>query len=64
LPIGSGTVDFRAIMTSLISAGYDGTLTLDVNPEFQEVGRIRVGILIKEIQENGYYPWEIVPGCV
>jgi sugar phosphate isomerase/epimerase len=35
LPIGDGTVDFRAIMTSLMNAGYEGTLTLEVKPEFQ-----------------------------
>ena len=35
LPIGDGTVDFRTIMTSLVSVGYDGTLTLEVKPEFQ-----------------------------
>ncbi|MGO9738503.1 MAG: sugar phosphate isomerase/epimerase family protein [Desulfomonilaceae bacterium] len=46
LPIGDGTVDFRAIMTSLMSMGYDGTLTLEVKPEFQESGRIRVEILL------------------
>jgi len=36
LPIGDGTVDFRAIMTSLGGIGYDGTLTLEVKPEFQK----------------------------
>ena len=52
LPIGAGTVDFPAIIDSLVSAGYERTMTLEVKPEFQMVGRIRVGILIKEIQEN------------
>ncbi|MHB8204733.1 MAG: sugar phosphate isomerase/epimerase family protein, partial [Desulfomonilaceae bacterium] len=43
LPIGSGTVDFRAIMTSLVGQpGYDGTRTLEVKPEFQEAGRFRI----------------------
>jgi len=35
-PIGTGNVDFKAIMTSLVSVGYGGTLTLEVKPEFQE----------------------------
>ncbi|MGO8881950.1 MAG: sugar phosphate isomerase/epimerase family protein [Desulfomonilaceae bacterium] len=52
LPIGDGTVDFRAIMTSLMSAGYDGTMTLEVKPEFQESGRKCVETLVKEIQKN------------
>jgi sugar phosphate isomerase/epimerase len=52
LPIGDGTVDFRAIMTSLMSAGYDGTLTLEVKPEFQESNRIRLLTLVKEIRKN------------
>ncbi|MGP8284774.1 MAG: sugar phosphate isomerase/epimerase family protein [Desulfomonilaceae bacterium] len=52
LPIGDGTVDFRAIMNSLISVGYDGTLTLEVKPEFQEADRIGVKTLVREIQEN------------
>jgi L-ribulose-5-phosphate 3-epimerase UlaE len=48
LPIGDGTVDFRAIMTSLMNVGYDGTLTLEVKPEFQEAGRIRVKTAVKK----------------
>ncbi|MGA8830801.1 MAG: sugar phosphate isomerase/epimerase family protein, partial [Desulfomonilaceae bacterium] len=48
LPIGDGTVDFRTIMTSLASEGYDGTLTLEVKPEFQEAGKIRIETLVKE----------------
>ncbi|MFH0957748.1 MAG: hypothetical protein V1897_03510 [Pseudomonadota bacterium] len=64
MPIGAGTVDFRPIIESLLGVSYQGTMTLEMKPEFQEVGRIRVGVLIKEIQENGHYPWEIVPGCV
>jgi sugar phosphate isomerase/epimerase len=52
LPIGDGTVDFRAIMTSLMSAGYDGTLTLEVKPELQEAGKIRIETLVKEIQKS------------
>ena len=42
LPIGAGTVDFPGIMASLVSAGYDGTLTLEVKPEFH--GRSRTSI--------------------
>ncbi len=49
LPIGSSTIDFRAIMTSLLSAGYDGTLTLEVKPEFQEAGRIRIKALARKV---------------
>ena len=48
LPIGDGTVDFRAIMTSLMSAGYCGTLTLEVKPEFQESSRIRIKALARD----------------
>ena len=51
LPLGDGTVDFRAIMTSLIGQGYDGTLTLEVNPEFQEAGRNHMKTLVKEIEK-------------
>ncbi len=52
LPIGDGTVDFRAIMTSLMNAGYDSTLTLEVKPEFQGAGRNRIKTLAREIQLN------------
>ncbi|MHB8202914.1 MAG: hypothetical protein ACYDHG_04315 [Desulfomonilaceae bacterium] len=39
-------------MTSLVGQqGYDGTLTLEVKPEFQEAGRIRIETLLKEIQK-------------
>lgn len=36
LPIGDGTVDLKGILTSLMIADYDGTMTLEVKPEFQE----------------------------
>ena len=36
LPIGEGRVDFRSILKALCNIGYDGTLTLEVKPEFQE----------------------------
>ncbi len=36
LPIGAGTVDFRAIIQSLVGMGYQGTMTLEVKPEDQE----------------------------
>ncbi len=52
LPIGAGTVDFKAILTSLMSAGYDGTLTLEVKPELQADSRVRVGSLVKKAQES------------
>lgn len=51
LPMGDGTVDFRAIMTSLIKTGYDGTVTLGVKPEFQEAspnGDYKTRVLIKQ----------------
>lgn len=51
LPIGDGTVDFRAIMTSLVRVGYDGTITLEVKPEFQEAGRNHMKTLVKEIEK-------------
>ena len=50
LPIGSGTVDFPAIMTSLLSVGYDGTMTLEVKPEDQGVGRNKTKSLIRMIE--------------
>ncbi|MHB8204736.1 MAG: sugar phosphate isomerase/epimerase family protein [Desulfomonilaceae bacterium] len=62
LPIGDGTVDFAAIMTSLMSAGYDGTLTLEVKPEFQEstefVSRLwsRLPLMIDRVTTSRYAP--------
>jgi hypothetical protein len=35
-----------------MSAGYDGTLTLEVKPELQEAGKIRIETLVKEIQKS------------
>ena len=49
LPIGDGTVDFRAIMTSLVRAGYDGTLTLEVKPELQEASLTRIKSKLEKI---------------
>jgi len=57
LPVGGGSVDFRAIMTGLMNANYDGTITLEVKPEFQGTARIRVEILVKEIQKMGVCLW-------
>jgi sugar phosphate isomerase/epimerase len=51
LPIGAGTVDFPGIMASLLGSGYDGTMTLEVKPEFQRVVRISVETLVKKVQE-------------
>ena len=48
LPIGDGTVDFRAIMTSLVSVGYGGAVTLEVKPEFQEASLNFVKSLFKK----------------
>ena len=47
LPIGSGTVDFPGIMASLLGAGYDGTMTLEVKPEDQLAGRNWIETLVK-----------------
>ena len=52
LPIGAGTVDFPAIMTSLLRVGYDGTMTLEVKPQFQEAGRMLVEKLGTERKES------------
>ncbi|MDA8407563.1 MAG: sugar phosphate isomerase/epimerase [Deltaproteobacteria bacterium] len=52
LPIGDGTVDFRAIMTSLMNADYDGTLTLEVKPEFQEAGRNHIEALVTATDDD------------
>jgi sugar phosphate isomerase/epimerase len=49
LPIGAGTVDFPGIMAALLGAGYDGTMTLEVKPEFQGETRVRLETLVKEI---------------
>ena len=51
LPIGAGTVDFPAIMASLMSTGYNGTMTLEVKPEFQEAGRILIETAVKKAQK-------------
>jgi sugar phosphate isomerase/epimerase len=51
LPIGTGTVDFPGIMAALLRAGYDGTMTLEVKPEFQGVGRNSMAAMVKKVQE-------------
>jgi sugar phosphate isomerase/epimerase len=50
LPIGAGTIDFWEIIESLMGVGYYGTLTLEVKPEFQEAGKVRIETLLEEIQ--------------
>jgi sugar phosphate isomerase/epimerase len=52
LPIGDGTVDFPGIMASLLRVGYDGTMTLEVKPEFQGKSRVSVETLIKKTLES------------
>jgi sugar phosphate isomerase/epimerase len=50
LQIGAGTIDFWEIIESLMGVGYEGTMTLEVKPEFQEIGKVRIETLLKEIQ--------------
>ncbi len=38
LPIGQGTIDFAAILGSLKSCGFDGTITLEVKPDHLRAG--------------------------
>ncbi len=52
LPIGDGTVDFGAIMNSLISMGYDETMTLELKPEFQEAGRNHIEALVTATDDD------------
>ena len=52
LPIGDGTLDFRAIVASLMSTGYDGTITLEVKLEFQVNCRVTVEELVRKNQKN------------
>ena len=52
LPIGDGTVDFRAIVASLMSTGCDGTITLEVKLEFQVNCRVTVEELVRKNQKN------------
>jgi sugar phosphate isomerase/epimerase len=50
LPIGDGTVDFRSILKALCNIGYDGTLTLEVKPEFQEASLTRINGMAEKIK--------------
>jgi len=50
LPIGDGMVDFTAIITSLSGIGYDGTMTLEVKPEFQRTSLARIKSMVGKIQ--------------
>ena len=52
LPIGDGTLDFRAIVASQMSTGYDGTITLEVKLEFQVNCRVTVEELVRKNQKN------------
>jgi sugar phosphate isomerase/epimerase len=38
LPIGQGTIDFPAILGCLKSCGFDGTITLEVKPDYLRAG--------------------------
>jgi len=48
LPIGDGVVDFVGVMRTLRSIGYDGTITMEVKPQFQELSRIRIEEIVRE----------------
>jgi len=52
LPIGEGMIDFTTIMTSLSHIGYDGTLTLEVKPEFQVASLARIKSIVGKIRRS------------
>jgi sugar phosphate isomerase/epimerase len=46
LPVGQGIIDFPAILEALIKSPYDGTITLELEPEELEDSRNRVEEII------------------
>jgi len=50
LPIGDGLVDFIGVMKSLRGIDYEGTITLEVKPEFQELSRMRIEEMVEETE--------------
>ncbi len=50
LPPGSGNVDFDSILKALVTEGYDGTMTLEVKPEFQETTKGNIQKMLSHIR--------------
>ena len=49
LSVGTGSIDFSAILSALVSHGYDGSMVLEVRKEDLELSAHRVWTILREI---------------
>jgi sugar phosphate isomerase/epimerase len=49
LPIGKGAIDFPPIMAALVRTGYDGTITLELEPDVLVESRARIEEIIETV---------------
>jgi len=52
LAIGNGVIDFPKILAALVGAGYDGTVTLEVEKEDLVMSRQRVSAIIESLNDS------------
>lgn len=50
LPIGDGIIDFEAILKSLLSSGYNNTMTLELKRHELEISRQRLETIIQRVR--------------
>ena len=46
LPVGDGIIDFEGIIRSLLSSGYDNTMTLELKPHELDISRKRLNEIV------------------
>lgn len=53
LPVGEGRLDIPGVLAALVSAGYDGTMTLEVKEEARMESRRRIRGMLRDIRREG-----------
>jgi sugar phosphate isomerase/epimerase len=56
LPVGEGRVDFPGVLAALMSAGYDGTMTIEVKEAARMESRRRIRGMLQDIRRAGETP--------
>lgn len=52
LPIGDGIIDFEAILKSLLSSGYNNTMTLELKRHELELSKQRIETIIQRVRSD------------
>lgn len=54
LPLGKGAIAFEPILHALCETGYNGTITLEVAPQFLKQGKEKLNKILNTVNTHGY----------